>query len=562
MPIAPAIAVVLITAQLPGQTSAVPPRDQTAPRDARGSSVLKGKVVAGDTGKPLRRANVSLTFVDPQGPRRNVSTGLDGAYEFRNLPAGTYRLSVTRGGYLPLDYGQRRPGELGRPVDVADGEVLDKLDFALPRMGVITGRVSDEQGDPIEGVTVLAMRSLFMNGRRMLVPIGSANVVTDDIGEYRLSRLPPGSYYVMASTKETWKVVESGKEVLLGYVPTYFPGVPSAGEGRRVTVGIGQQVAGIDLGLIAGRTAHVAGHAVDSDGKPFKQVSLNQELRGLDFASFRGGPGANVAGDGSFTIRDVPPGDYILTAMRMDTDGAPEVAQTPVTVDGADIDDISLVGSGGGTVSGRVVAEDAGLALNTVRMTVGAVVHGQPSPSVLGAFRNSGGFTTVKDDGAFTVSHVFGTSRFQVNLPSGWIVRSITHDGRDITDSSFELRSGEQWNDVEVRLSKRSGTIAGDIVDDQNAPVTSGTVVVFATDSQKWFESTRFVRAARPNQQGQWRVTGVPDGEYFAAAVDYVENGEWNDPEFLESLRDAASKLSLSDGGSATLHLKLVTPKR
>jgi hypothetical protein len=568
MPIVPAIAVVLFSANLlgqaqvqqPGAQRATPARDPTT-QNPRGTSALKGTVVEAGTGKPLRRANVSLTFVDPPGTRKSVSTGLDGTYEFRGLPAGTYRISVTRGGYLPVDYGQRRPGELGRPVDVSEGSVLDKLDFALPRMGVITGRISDERGDPIEGVVVLAMRSLYSSGSRTLVPIGGANVATDDAGEYRIPRLPPGTYYVMASTKETWKAVENGKETLLGYVPTYFPGVPTAGEARRVSVGIGQQVFGIDLGLIAGRTARVSGHAVDSEGKPFKQASLNQEIRGLDFGSFRGGPSASIAGDGSFTILDVPPGDYVLTAMRNDSEGAPEVAQTAVTVDGTDIENVSLAGSAGGTVTGRVMTDDAGLDLHTVRLTIGPIVRGQVSPSVLGAFRN-GGFALVNDDGGFSARHVFGRSRFQVSLPAGWIVKSISHGGRDLADSAFELASGEEWTDVEVKVTKRSGTLTGDIANDQNGPVIEATVILFAADNQKWFESSRYVRAARPNQQGQWRFTGLPEGDYLVAAVDYVENGEWNDPEYLTSLRDVSTKVSLSEAGSATAHLKIVVPKQ
>jgi len=565
MPIVSAIVVLLTLNALgqaqvqPGAQTAPPPRDQTT-QNARGTSGLKGRVVDGDNGRPLRRASVSIAPVDRAGTRKSTSTGLDGTYEFKDLPEGSYRISVTRGGYLPLEYGQRRPGELGRPVDVAEGAVLDKLDFALPRMGVITGRISDELGEPIEGVTVLAMRSLYSVGRRTLVPIGSPSIVTDDAGEYRIPRLPPGKYYVMASTKETWRVVENGKETLFGYLPTYFPGVSNGAEGRAVTLGIGQQVSGIDLSLIPGKTARVSGHAVDSEGKPFKQASLNQEIRGLDFGSFRGGPSATISGDGSFTIPDVPPGDYVLTVSRSETEGSPEVAQIPVTVDGSDLENISLVGSGGGTVSGHVVTDEAGLDLHAVRVTIGPFFRGQPSPAVVGTFRN-GGFSLVTDDGAFAAKHVFGRSRFQINLPSGWIVKSITHSGREIADSSFELASGEEWNDVEVRVTKRSGTITGDIVNDQNAPVVEGTVVLFSTDNQKWFDSTRYVRATRPNQQGQWRVTGLPEGEYFVAAVDYVENGEWNDPEYLTSLRDVAAKLSVSEAGSATAHLKIVAPK-
>jgi hypothetical protein len=539
--------------------TATPPRDQTQ-RDSKGTSGLKGKVVEGDTGKPLRRAKVSVTAVDVPNIRKDVSTGLDGVYEFKDLPAATYKISVTRSGYLALDYGQRRPGELGRPVELADGQVLDKLDFALPRMGVITGQVADERGDPIEGVTVLTMRSLFLNGHRSLVPIGSSNVLTDDIGEYRVPRLPPGTYYVQATTRETWKVVENGKDVLLGYMPTYFPGVAKVGEARRVTVGVGQQVSGIDLSLVPGRTARVSGRAVDSQGAPFKQVSMNQEIRGVGFASFRGGPSGSVSSDGSFTIADVPPGDYVMNAARMDTEGNPEVAITSVTVDGTDIENVTLTGSAGGTVMGHVVTDEDGLTMTSMRVTIGAVIQGQASPVVLSAFRN-GGFASVKADGSFSVNHVFGSSRFQVTLPSGWMVKSITHDGHDIADTVFELASGATWNDIEIRVTKRTATISGDILNAQNEAVTSATVVLFAADSEKWFESSRYVRAARPNQQGRWHVGGLPEGDYLVAAVDYIENGEWNDPEYLATLRDVATRVSIPEGESRTVRLTLVAPK-
>ena len=72
-------------------------------------------------------------------------------------------LQVTRSGYLPLRYGQRRPLEQGKPLNLLDKQLADNIDFFLPRMSLITGRVTDELGDPIEGVTVYAMRSMYYN---------------------------------------------------------------------------------------------------------------------------------------------------------------------------------------------------------------------------------------------------------------------------------------------------------------------------------------------------------------------------------------------------------------
>jgi hypothetical protein len=160
---------------------------------------------------------------------------------------------------------------------VADGQTLDKIDFTLPRMSGIAGRITDENGEPIEGVSVYAARSLFFEGRRRLVPVSGSSVRTDDEGEYRLLRLPPGSYHVMASTKETWTVVEGGREIVLGYMPTYFPGVAASSDARRVTLGIGEQVRTIDF--LDPDVPRISGTAVDSRAGR-SRVSLSEEVRG------------------------------------------------------------------------------------------------------------------------------------------------------------------------------------------------------------------------------------------------------------------------------------------
>ena len=85
-------------------------------------------------------------------------------------------------------------------------------------------------------------------------------------------------------------------------------------------------------------------------------------------------------------------------------------------------------------------------------------------------------------------------------------------------------------------------------------------MIVYADDPEKWADESRFVRAIRPDQRGAWQIRGLPTGDYLAVAVDYVEQGMWNDPEYLDALRRLSQKLTLSDGSSQVLALKLVQP--
>lgn len=562
----PAWLSLLLVAFLPLAASAqtAPPRDPAGTAAATGTGEIRGRVTD-SAGKPLRRARITLDLTGGgASARRTTSTGIDGAYSFSELADGRYRLTATRGGHLELQHGQRRPGEQGRPLQLAAGAKLEKVDFALPRMSTISGRITDENGEAIEGVSIFAMRMLFYEGRRKLVPVSGPQIRTDDEGEYRISRLSPGTYYVMASTSETWTVTQDGRQTVFGYAPTYFPGVNRAPESRRVAVGLGEHVRAVDFAMVPGRAARVSGTALDSSGKPFTRVTLSVEVRGINFASFGGGPTVRTNPDGTFYAVNVPPGEYSLQASRTEgTDGPAEAAIMPLVVDGQDLEHLSLAGSAGGTVTGRVVSEDGTLPKpSTIFLRIAEIYRNQAPPVLLGTFRDRPGAPSVADDGAFTVNNVFGRARFQLTLPEGWMLKRVTHDGREITDGILELRSGEQMSGVEVLISQRVTEASGQVLDAKGNPVGEATVLLFPADEDRWYESSRAIRATRPDQQGRWRLTALPAGDYFAIAMDYVEVDAWQDPEFLAGLREHAGRITVPDGGAASANLELVVPKK
>ena len=553
-----ALAVPLSVAPCQAQ-SRTPPRDQQ-PVAQKGTATVRGRVFAGDTGKPLRRARITLSGAELGGNNRTTSTDLDGRYELTDLPAGRYTLRVNRSGYLPLRYGQRRPLEPGKPLQVAEKQVIDNVDFSLPRMSVITGRVMDEFNDPIEGVNVYALRSMYFNGRRQFVPTGSGQVRTDDAGQYRLLGLAPGSYFITAMTRETWTVNRDGVKQVMGYAPTYFPGTTRVSDARRVVLRLGQEAINTDFSLVPGRAATLTGTAVDSHGRPYQNVGVRQEVRGDDFGSFGTVASATVASDGTFTIRNVPPGEYTLSASTARDSSEPDVALLPLVVDGVDIDNISLTGSAGGSVSGTVLTEDGTAPdIPRLRIVVSERATGQPDPMVLGAFRNPG-FGQVSPDGTFSINGIFGRTRLRVTLPDEWGLKAVLHDGRDIAEEPIELKSGEVLAGVQVILTNRVTVVTGQLADNQGAPLIDGTVIVFASNSERWVEESRFVKATRPDQQGQWQIKGLPPGDYLAVAVESVEDGQWNEPDYLESIRRYGQKLSLAEAGAQSVTLKLVTP--
>jgi hypothetical protein len=535
---------------------------QTPARAQGGGAMIRGQIVATDSGRPLRRALITAS-PEVGGQSRTANTNTDGRYEIKDLPEGRYKVSVVRSGYLPLQYGQHRPLEQAKLLEVVGRGVIDHVDFALPRMGVIAGRITDERGDPIAGVLMLAMRSMYVDGRRQLVSASGFNIRTDDAGQYRLPELVPGTYFVMATTRETWTVHSNGRDDVMGFQPTFFPGSNDVAEARQVSVGFAQQARDVNFSLLPARTAKVSGTAVDSHGRPLagRSVGLTQTFRGAagGGGNFSFGNGA-VASDGTFTIKNVPPGEYKLQARAPSSSPGTddEAAALTIRVNGLDIDHIMLTTSIGSSITGRINTESgAAPSISTDRARIIATVPDVANPRG----GPPGGKTRINNDWTFAVTDLFGPARLRLNLPEEWAVKALLREGRDVTDMPFATKAGEELSGVEIILTNRVTSVGGQVIDNKGAVVTDGTVIVFAADSQKWQENSRFVRAARPDEQGTWQISGLPPGEYLATAIDYVPEGMWNDPEYLDALRGGAQKVALSEGGSQTVLLRLVASK-
>jgi len=101
-------------------------------------------------------------------------------------------------------------------------------------------------------------------------------------------------------------------------------------------------------------------------------------------------------------------------------------------------------------------------------------------------------------------------------------------------------------------------TVTGSVWSDKGEPAKEYTVVVFTDDQQKWnLAENRWMASARADEQGQFKITDLPAGSYFAIAVEYVDEGEWRDPDWLAHASRTASKFTLDEGGTAALDLKL-----
>jgi len=141
----------------------------------------------------------------------------------------------------------------------------------------------------------------------------------------------------------------------------------------------------------------------------------------------------------------------------------------------------------------------------------------------------------------------------------GWTLKSVTADGRDITDTPIDLRSGQQLNNLVITFTDRLTEISGTVKTDRGDPAPEYTVLAFSTNADYWRPQSRFIMTARPDQTGTFRIRGLPAGDYWMTTVDPAEQGEWFEPAYLDDHRLAAIHVTLGEGETKTQNFKIRT---
>ena len=523
-----------------------------AVEEPSGTAIIRGRVLTADTGTPVRRAQVRAVAAGRRG-NRLVTTDEQGAFELRDLPGGRWNVTASKAGFVTMSFGQRRPFEAGRPIELADAQTMERVDLVLPRGAAINGRLVDEFGDPVARARVQAQRYQLVQGTRRLTPIG-ITAQSDDTGAFRLYGLMPGEYYVSAVLRAL--PVDDPADTT-SYAPTYYPGTGSVTEAQPVSLDVAAE-ASISFALMPVVTARITGSVLGSTGLPLSNARViltAADSPGMPAAAF--GSGGRVQADGTFTLSNVAPGSYTLTALSgAGRNAGPDAERgfAPVTVAGEDLTSVMVITSRGATVTGTVISGWGTTAEPPIRALQ---VAAQPLPFDPTMRTRP---ARVSTDGTFTLSGLFGPNMLRVNgLTSEWMVEAILVGGSDVTDTPFDFRPNQAIENAEIVLTDRVTEVSGTVKERDGALSTDFTLVIFPEDDTKWTPLSRFVRSARPDQQGVVKMLGLPpDDRYLAIAVDYVEEGGASDPAFLDGIKRRASRFSLDPGASVTVDLTLV----
>jgi uncharacterized protein (DUF2141 family) len=613
------------------------PPPPAQPRDTRtaaaalaavpaGTSAISGTVGVAGVGTAARRARVTLG-VAGGGPSRTTTTDDNGRFVFAGLLAGRYTLSASKPGHVSVSFGQTKPGRPGTPIQLADGQQFSAR-LTIYKGSVITGVVLDENGDAIPGTQIRLLRYVMQSGQRTLQQSGSAT--TDDRGLYRAYGLQPGDYVVSAMPRNTGgpgdveqmmaelsalqrqladdpNADEARKaeiavrasmlkaqmpekdEVATGYAPVYYPGTTLPAQAGVVNVAAGEEKGGIDFQLQRVAVARVDGLVISSTGQPLQNVQITLSGTGNPVPGFDVN-GTRVDNDGKFRLNNVPPGQYVLSAVSNGNGGpgmppVPPVppaggrgaapaqrpepvrmwAMTDLNVDGRNVSNIILTLQAGLTLTGRLAFD--GNAQPPADLTR-ARINLQPidSPGVARPpMPNAAG--RVDASGKFTIGNIVpGKYRLTAAVPgngntgamnSGWTVESSVVDGQDSLDFPLEIKPGTNLTNAVITMTDRQAELSGTITNGRGEPVPDFTILVYPSEQRFWTPNARRIRTARPGTDGRFTFSNLPPGDYRLVPITDVEPGSWFDPAFLQQIDPSSIRVTISDGEKKTQDLRV-----
>ena len=452
-------AALLITAICTAASAQTP-----AARAAR--SRVAGRAINANTGAPLKKVTVWLKPSAAGGVNeghtvavRSTTSDAQGRFSFDAVDAGAYVLSGRRSGYLEQGYGARSPLISGPPFKVDAGQDLTDVVLKLAPQGIIFGKVTDEDGDPMPGVQVQAAR-LDPAGRRSTREISEVSTP----GRWQLCDRQSGARPVPASC-----AARSGRRGrcsgAAGFVCAhFFPGSADPAAAAPVEIGAGAEVRGQNIRLARIPVYRIRGRVVDSaTGEPAGNTSLRLVRAGDEVAPARGVTvGATASFNSAACFRATTGSSHQRHLCHRDRPRKPArrcgtagrlVGRIRVHIGQEDLDNL-VVPLGERSRSARLVPRGG----SGKQFPAGLQLELMPADGDIG----NAVIAPVGRDGAFHFSGVM-PEHYTVSvggLQDGFYVRSIRSGNQDLTHLPLDLTPPDPAA-LEIALSPDGAEVRG-----------------------------------------------------------------------------------------------------
>ncbi|HKS30150.1 MAG TPA: carboxypeptidase-like regulatory domain-containing protein [Pyrinomonadaceae bacterium] len=570
--------------------------------EAPSKSVVRGRVIYDDTNRPVRRARILLLKSDGGGSmEKGGVTNERGEFNVKDVGAGSYFVMVEAPGLItPISSIELEEGMDQRAAIIAVRKEFDevtvngtnKVDVQIRarRGGVVTGRVTYQDGDPATSAQIIILRKKDNRLIRFITgfsPYSMLSLRTDDRGVYRIAGLPPGEYVVGASETNTRDDMRE-EYAMMGltgssnFSVSYYKNETSLKQATSVKVEGGQEATEINITLIERALYTISGTVMARQSKlPIRaRVSIQSKSEAVTLPFMDAGQSTTTDEQGHFSFTNVPDGTYVIKAdpgsseedeeeMRQamtaaaearaeGREAAPPVPKRPglvprqqdVNVSGSDLSGIVLELGEGGRVRGTVVVEGGDKRPIQDGMSISLSPRGDGS--VMGS--DISGY--VQQDGNFIIDKVpSGEFYVSVNqLSDKFYVKSITVGGTDLMSEPIRIGSGSSVENVRITISSDVATLQGRVVSAADSkPVRGSVLMLVPSDPARWRSGAAFLPAAT-GADGTFKITAAP-GSYLLILLGEGENLRFVNEAFIKARSGGAKSVTLTAGGSETIEL-------
>jgi protocatechuate 3,4-dioxygenase beta subunit len=570
--------------------ASLPASAQTPASPAHASSIA-GIVVKQPGSQPLKKAVVQVISENqPTGGSYTASSDADGHFQIEDVQPGRYRIFIEKAGFVGVnDRGLKSESNV---FTIRPGQSINDLLFQMLPTAVISGRITDEDGDPMAQVRVFALRKKPGKSKRE----SAGTVATNDLGEYRLGGLFPGQYWIVAMPPPDFRDYEKPREKSssqenpgsnqssnqtdihgdqpdVRYLTTYYPGTYDVMQASSLALKSGDEMP-VNLTLVPARTYRVRGTVTGITTGQRPVVELVSKAGDSFHAD-------EMGSDGQFEVRGVGPGSYTLIASTNAATGSGSqsgpslVARQDINVIAADIDGVKLVPLPAFTLSGHLRVEGASsgnikpydLTQYVVNLRLAELPEDPGffmSPDFFGAnatVDRLGNFELKDVNPARYIVQVFGG-----NAQDNFFLKSARLGERDI-ETGFTA-SGPAT--LDLLISAKGGAIEGTVVSSQSSgqaetetnkhdashPLAANATVVAVPEEKYRTLAGRFGTGST-DQHGHFTIRGLAPGTYTLFAWQDLEDGIWRESDFLKSQEANGTTVKIEEGSAQKIELKL-----
>jgi len=492
------------------------------------SARVTGRVVNSLNGDALAKAVVILRAHDSEhGLSYADETDAQGRFSIPDVEPGEYALAVERAGFI-----LESTGAAGAPapsVKISAGRQIQDFAIRLIPLGVISGRIVDADGEAARGAKVDALHYVYKGGRKQLRTV--AQVEAGDRGDFRLFGLRPGTYYMKATGLQVapFELIDKG-------TVTYYPGIVGSSRAVPIDLRAGAQMSGFDI-----RLQSSGAYKVRFELPPGISLSLvgSQLLNSQGFVPTEGWGSRTEIGFGN-----VPPGSYEAIFSGLQADKSPGFARRHVEVSNADVDGGTIEFVPGAAITGTVRVE-GGTLPSPARLSI----HLQSDYRDLTQFNPS---TGVHADGSFAFEGVAPlVYSLSIDRTVDVYLKSVRIGDQPLAQPRID--AAETLEPLTVVLGADTGELEGAVENSKGDPVVRARLDAIAADRQDWN------RSAFSDEKGQFRITGLPPGQYKIFAWENVPDGAPQDPEFRKPFDKQALSISIQSKKHGSLKITAIS---